>query len=202
MPTKMREPSLLQRGAVYSLSTMPLGNARPSTDRSRTRLPLRARDADPREQRVVLLLHAARLVAAQHGEVRAVAAPRELIEVGLRGVQRARLAARRIEQIHAVAEAVGGLDGVREQLAGVVELELVDVADVAHDARRHVAHDEIGAAGGCAAAAAPAATAAAASAAGVVAAAGRLSLPRAIVSRPRTSTMPRWGSRPFRPSRG
>ena len=133
MPTKTREPSLLQRGAVNSLSTMPFGNDCVLRRIVRERLASGVRDAEPREQRVVLLLHAAHLVAAQHGEIGAVAAPRQLVVVRLRGVERARLAARRIEQIDAVAESVGRIDGVGEQLARVVELELVDVADVADE---------------------------------------------------------------------
>ena len=38
------------------------------------------------------------------------------------------------QQIDAVAEAVGRFDGICEQFAGVVEFELVDVADIADGA--------------------------------------------------------------------
>jgi hypothetical protein len=61
----------------------------------------------------------------------------------VRGVERARLAGGRIEQIEAVAESFRHLERVGEEMTRVVEVELVHVADVAHDARRHVAHDEV-----------------------------------------------------------
>jgi len=64
--------------------------------------------------------------------------------VNLRGtIERFRLTAREVHEIHAVAEMLGGVDGVREETTAVVKIVLVDVTDVAAGARREIPKEEI-----------------------------------------------------------
>ena len=97
----------------------------------------------PQQHDVVLLLVRLRLVAAQHGEARPLVAPGETVVVERRAGERSRLAGREVDQVDAVAEPVCGIDGVGEQLAGIVERERARVADVPRRTVREVAEDEI-----------------------------------------------------------
>src|SRR5439155_19825900 len=103
-------------------------------------------EAAPREQHVLALPHVLRLVATQRGEVRSLTAPRQRVVDRRARVERARGSGRGVQHVHAIAELFGGVDGVGEEFARVVELVLIDVADGLVDSRYKVAQNEVGAA--------------------------------------------------------
>ena len=109
----------------------------------RGRLHLRRAGVPPGEHDVLAQGLPLRLVAAQHRQVRAFRAPRELVVVGRGGVERLLFAAGERHQVDAVAQALIAANGVGHQLAGVVEPVAAHLADVALGAGGEMAHQQV-----------------------------------------------------------
>ena len=142
MPKNTRLLSSLQSSVARSLTTQPVGNpaafAGSSVTGAGSALAERGLHVGERDEHVVALAHLLDVGALEHRERRAVVAPREAV-VDLRVVvERVDAAVPQIEHEQAVAVLDRGVDGVGEQIAGLVERDVADAAEQLIAAGREV----------------------------------------------------------------
>ena len=143
MPTKTREPSGLQWGVVYSLRTYPAGKSEALDGSYVVSLPAVAVSPVHASSTFDRWRYPFGLGAAEDRQVGALVAPGQTVEFLGRHVERPGGAAGEVQQVGAIPQVVHRVDGVGEHVAGVVEVVLGDVPDVARHARGHLPHQKV-----------------------------------------------------------